>query len=86
MISLANEDFWSCYAQLSEAMQNATREAHARFMENPGHPSLRFKKLAGSRNLWSARVSDDFRVVGIRSGETITWFFVGSHKTFDQRF
>lgn len=86
MISLANTDFWQCYHQLPEALQKATREAYERFMTNPGHPALRFKKLAGYPNLWSVRVNDDFRVVGFRDGDTMTWFFVGSHQAFDQRF
>jgi plasmid maintenance system killer protein len=86
MISLANADFQECYQKLPETLQKATREACERFMANPGHPSLRFKKLAGYPNVWSVRVNDDYRVVGMRDGDTITWFFVGNHKSFDLRF
>jgi len=42
---------------------------------------LRFKKVG---NYWSARVNDDFRAVGILDGDTVIWFFIGSHSDYEK--
>jgi len=55
-------------------------------MKDPGHPSLRFKKLAGEDDVWSVRVSLDLRAVAHRQGDTVTWFWIGTHKEFDRLF
>ena len=49
------------------------------FEENPGHPSLRLKKVHGSRPVYSVRITRDDRAVGIQKEESIIWFWVGSH-------
>ena len=35
------------------------------------HPSLRFKKLQGGGEIWSVRINEQYRAVGVRSGDTI---------------
>jgi plasmid maintenance system killer protein len=42
------------------------------FAENPEHPSLRFKKLAGHEQVWSVRINEQYRAIGERHGDTIT--------------
>ncbi len=53
---------------------------------DPGHPSLRFKKLAGSKSVWSVRINDSVRALAERDGEALVWFWIGSHNDFDKRF
>jgi hypothetical protein len=54
-------------------------------MENPSHPGLRFKRLGTELPLWSVRVSDSYRAVGIRSDDdVIIWFFIGTHADYDK--
>jgi hypothetical protein len=60
--------------------------AYQLFAENPDHPSLRFKKLQGSDRIWSVRISEQFRAVGVRSGDTIEWIWIGTHTEFDNLF
>lgn len=67
-------------------MKEAARRAYSLFMENPGHPSLRFKKLAGHDTVWSVRINDSFRAIAERHGDTVTWVWIGSHNDFDTRF
>lgn len=59
---------------------------HKLFLKDPGHPSLRFKKLSGGGDFWSVRVNEQYRVVGLRSGELIEWFWIGTHNDFDKSF
>ena len=36
--------------------------------------------------VWSVRVSLDLRAVGHRTGEVITWVWIGTHNEFDNLF
>jgi len=84
--SLVRPSFWRAYDQLEENTKKDARKAYALFAKNPAHPSLRFKKLAGYNDVWSVRISAQYRAVGQRSGEAITWVWVGSHSDFDKAF
>lgn len=86
MISKARPSFWRRYASLSSEVKARAREAYALFLKDADHPSLRFKKLKGSTNLWSARISDQYRAVGWHQGDTIEWIWIGTHNDFDKQF
>ncbi|WP_307877504.1 MULTISPECIES: hypothetical protein [unclassified Rhizobium] len=45
------------------------------------HPSLHFKKVG---NLWSARVGLSWRALAAQDGQTIIWFWIGSHTDYDK--
>lgn len=60
--------------------------AYQVFAANSDHPSLRFKKLQGSGDFWSVRINDQYRAVGVRSGDTIQWIWIGTHNEFDNLF
>jgi hypothetical protein len=78
--------FWRAFNALTPAVQQQAREAYALFVQNPDHPSLRFKKLGGSKDRWSVKISEQYRAVGIRDGESIRWLWIGSHNEFDHLF
>lgn len=86
MKSLARPSFWRAYRVLDAGIKKAARRIYQKFRENPQHPSLRFKKLAGTRDIWSVRVTAKVRAVGRRKGEEISWFWIGSHNDFDKLF
>lgn len=67
-------------------IRNRAREAFSLFQADPGHPSLRFKKLQGFDRFWSVRIDGGYRAVGERHGEIIDWFWVGTHGDFDRMF
>jgi hypothetical protein len=60
------------------------RAAYRQFKENPNHPSLRFKRLRGASDYYSARVGLNYRVLGYRRGDTMIWFWVGKHDEYDK--
>jgi len=86
VISHTNEGFWKLYYRLPPLVRNHARQAHALFLINPDHPSLRFKKLNGPGNFWSVRLGGDCRAVGIRSGDNITWLWIGTRQAFGKQF
>ncbi len=74
------------YATLDPRVRLAARRAYRLFAENPGHPSLRFKRLQAYSNVWSVRINEQYRAAGVRDGDTISWAWIGSHNDFDRMF
>jgi hypothetical protein len=86
VISTVRPSFWRAYARLAPSVRARARLAYQLFAENPEHPSLRFKKLQGEAGIWSVRISEQYRAVGVRSGDTIEWIWIGTHNEFDNLF
>ena len=86
MISLVRPSFWRAYEKLPPAVKARARLAYQVFAINPDHPSLRFKKLQGGGEFWSVRISEQYRAVGMRAGDTIQWLWIGTHNEFDHLF
>ena len=84
MISYTTERFRKTYRRLPEQVREQAREAYRLFRQNPYHPSLRFKQVPPARPIFSARISRDYRVVGVREEDTIIWFWIGSHAEYDK--
>jgi hypothetical protein len=86
VISKARPSFWRAYERLAPTVKARARMAYQLYAESPDHPSLRFKKLQGSDSIWSVRISEQYRAVGVRSGDTIEWIWIGTHNEFDNLF
>ncbi len=86
MISEPRPEFWQLYRLPPATAKTAAQKSYVLFMQNPGHPSLRFKPLAGYDGVWSVRVNRDYRSVGVRNGDVIQWFWIGTHNDFDKQF
>ena len=86
MKSRARPSFWRAYDSLDLRAREAARRAYRLFLADPSNPSLRFKKLGGYEHIWSVRISEQYRAVGERRGDTIVWVWVGTHNEFDKLF
>ena len=86
MISRTRRSFWALYARLDAETKAAAQRAYAIFRDQPDTSSLRFKKLGGFADVWSVRINEQYRAVGRRSGDTVVWFWIGSHNDFDKMF
>jgi hypothetical protein len=82
--SHTSKRFRDAFDVLPEQVQRQAREAYRLFERNPQHPSLRFRPVHPTRPIWSARISADYRALGVRDGETIVWFWIGSHADYDR--
>jgi hypothetical protein len=80
MKSRAVESFWVGFDRLPGKIQEAAKKQYSLWLQDPKHPSLRFKKVG---DYWSARVTGTYRAVGIMDGDTVIWFFIGTHAEYD---
>jgi mRNA-degrading endonuclease RelE of RelBE toxin-antitoxin system len=72
------------FAKLPRNIQERARAAYRRFQADPSHPGLQFKQLHSSSQLWSVRVTESYRAVGVRDGDKIIWFFIGTPAEYDR--
>lgn len=84
MRSRATPRFWATYGALPQEIRARAREAYSLFRENPGHPSLQFKKVHAVEPVYSVRVTLSHRAVGLLEGDEVTWFWIGSHDDYDR--
>lgn len=78
--------FWREYRKLDDASRQSARKAYRLWAENPFHPSLHFKCINTEEGIWSVRITRSCRALGILEGNTVTWFWVGSHDDYERFF
>ena len=84
MTSYTTDSFWKHYGQLDEQVKKRARKAYHLFEQDPSHPSLEFKKVHQTKPVYSVRVTLDYRAVGIRDGNEIVWFWIGTHDEYER--
>jgi mRNA-degrading endonuclease RelE of RelBE toxin-antitoxin system len=82
MKSKATRKFWKFYDSLPRNVQQRTRKTYQTWKENPYHPSLHFKRVDEEEPVYSVRVGDDYRVLGILEGDTVIWYWIGNHDEY----
>jgi hypothetical protein len=50
----------------------------------PSHPSLQFRRLRGYDDLFTIRVGDHYRALGVMEAGGITWIWIGTHAEYDR--
>jgi len=86
MKSATLPSFWTTYRSLDEAIKRWARKAYRLWAQNPFHPSLQFKCINHEENTWSVRITLGYRAIGILEGDTVTWFWIGSHDDYERFF
>lgn len=84
MNSRTTRRFRSLFANLPGHVRRQAREAYQLFQQNPAHPGLHFKLVHDHPPVYSARVGLGYRAVGVLDGDTVVWFWIGSHADYDQ--
>ncbi|HIK09765.1 MAG TPA: hypothetical protein IGS52_05785 [Oscillatoriaceae cyanobacterium M33_DOE_052] len=78
--------FWQEYRQLNNEVRERARKAYRLWAENPFHPSLHFKCINQEEEIWSVRVTRNYRALGFKAEDTVTWFWIGSHDDYNRFF
>jgi hypothetical protein len=73
--------FWALYRALPEEVRELADKNYQLLKSNPRHPSLHFKKIG---ELWSVRVGDHYRALGIDETGSINWIWIGTHAEYDK--
>lgn len=84
MRSFLTDDFREHYRHLPQEIKRAARKNYRLWKANPSHPSLQFKQIHAVEALYSVRVGRGWRALGLREGDAIYWFWIGSHADYDK--
>ena len=85
MRSVATRRFWSCFAALPDDVQRQAERAPRLWHADPSHRSLDFKHVRAARAIVLVRIGRRWPALGVRDGDTIAWFWTGSHADYDQQ-
>ena len=77
----ASSDFWALYGNLPAEVRDLAQKNYELLKLNPRHPSLQLKRVEG---LWSVRVGQHYRAIGIDVAGGIQWIWIGSHADYDR--
>lgn len=81
MKHFASSKFWALYQALPQDVQDLADKNYALLKSNSRHPSLYFKRVGP---LWSVRVGDHYRALGVEEGRDINWIWIGTHGEYDK--
>ncbi len=82
MNSSVNAAFRESLAALPVEIQELAFKNFALWQSNPRHPSLQFKKVGA---YWSVRIGQDYRALASLEGETLRWFWIGTHREYEKK-
>jgi hypothetical protein len=82
--SKTTRQFWKLFDQLPASVQAQAVVSYRLWQENTVYPSLHFKRIDPVEPIWSVRVGRQHRAVGLRDGDTMTWYWIGSHADYDK--
>ncbi|MBI3801365.1 MAG: hypothetical protein HY268_30880 [Deltaproteobacteria bacterium] len=81
MKHVASSQFWARYRALPDEVRELADKNYQLLKSNPRHPSLHFKRIG---ELWSVRVGDHYRALGIDEAGDINWIWIGTHAEYDK--
>ena len=84
MKSATLPSFWAEYHKLPDRIQQSARKTYRLWSENSFHPSLHFKCIDSNEEIWSIRITRNYRALGVLEGDTVTWFWIGSHDDYER--
>jgi hypothetical protein len=82
--SRTTRSFWLLFDRLPAEAQARARKSYQQFDADPSHPGLQFKRVSSRRPLYSARVGIQYRALGVLEGNTVTWFWIGTHDEYER--
>ena len=83
MNSIVTKDFLDCFARLPDEIKTRARRAYRTWHADPSSRGLHFKPVRGQADLYSVRIGRSWRALGTLKGDTVTWFWIGSHAEYD---
>lgn len=82
MKSVATKRFWEAFAQLPPSIKVLAKKIYRRWQKDPYHPGLHFKILIPEKSVYSVRIGVHWRVVGVKEGNQMIWYWIGSREDY----
>jgi hypothetical protein len=83
MRSSVTKAFRKLLRELPISVREQAAKAYQLWQEDPYHPSLQFKRVSQKQPIYSARVSLNYRALGLLESDRIYWYWIGAHDEYD---
>jgi len=84
MKSRRTRGFREAFEALPRRVQKQARAAYRLFKQDASHPGLDFKPVDAESRIYSVRIGRHYRALGVWRGDSIVWFWIGSHAEYDK--
>ena len=84
MKSSLSREFRKRLDALPPKVREQADRAYALWRSEPHHPGLQFKRVSQREPIYSIRIGLGYRALGLREGDHIFWFWIGSHAEYDE--
>lgn len=74
--------FWVLYYRLPKEVRRRAAKAYRIWRSYPHSPGLQFKQVGTRRPIYSVRVTDAYRALGLVDEDTIYWYWIGPHDEY----
>jgi hypothetical protein len=81
VIGRTQKRFWKFFRKLPPPVQKLAREKYALWRCDPHHPSLHFEERRNG--ICVIRIGEHYRALGLREGDTVAWFWIGTHEEYN---
>jgi len=80
--SFRTQKFKQAFKELAPEVKDTARKAYRLWLADPRHPSLHFKPIRAE--VWSIRISLNYRAVGLLKNGAIYWHWIGAHEEYER--
>lgn len=84
MKSLTTAQFWKLYHSLPRDIQWRADKAYELWRLNPQAQGLTFKRVGKRLPVYSVRIGQSYRALGLLEGDAILWFWIGAHDEYER--
>ena len=85
--SRRTKQFKALFAKLPTDVQRLATKNYHLWQDDPSHAGLDFKCIDPKQPpTYSVRIGDHYRACGALRGNTIIWFWVGTHEAYNKLF
>jgi hypothetical protein len=85
MDSHCTPQFWKHFDRLPAAVQNSARDAYRIWQADPYDSRLEFKQVIEHPVVYSVRSGYRYRALCRSMGDTVVWFWIGTHEEYNNR-
>jgi len=83
--SKTTQEFRERFAKLPAPVRKYSKRVYRRWQVDPWQPPLQFKPIHRTLPIYSVRIGLRWRAIGVRAADKVIWFWIGSHKEYDQK-
>jgi mRNA-degrading endonuclease RelE of RelBE toxin-antitoxin system len=84
MKAVTTQKFRKAFRRLPQNTKDRARSAYHLWNDNPHHPSLQYKRIHHAELIFSVRIGIGYRALGVLDGDTMVWFWIGSHQDYNE--